>query len=320
MLYVPPFRQRVRLLSATCLPLLGLGSVQCASIGPDKSPIRSKDPELILTEAKSFRLAAGENVLGAVELDDRVALYWGPDGMWVLGDSGSRRQVTCRRGAPGIVGTGRVGEAVLIIDSVTRSVFEVQSNGECKRLYSLPVLNLLAATITDSGWLALNRRDDGKAELLFVRLGGTDRSVQVREVTEMAKDTSETPWLFLSTARQGAIVGSHRFPFSWARLDPVGAVSSYMSGEAEAPIPGVSEPISRWYALPPIDLGDSYLRVLADLTSDTRRFELYDGMGRFLRSRDLVFPIAFFSARNHNLLGVRITDATEIVRYSWRWR
>jgi len=115
-------------------------------------------------------------------------------------------------------------------------------------------------------------------------------------------------------------MGSRHAPFNWALLTPVGGATSISYARQSPSIPGFLESMPFWYSLPVLDLDRGYLQVLADLTSDSRRFVLFDDSGKITRARDLVAPMGIFTRDGERLLGMHVMNAPEIVEYGWRWR
>ncbi|MGQ0702015.1 MAG: hypothetical protein ACT4PM_02650 [Gemmatimonadales bacterium] len=99
----------------------------------------------------------------------------------------------------------------------------------------------------------------------------------------------------------------------------MGFSTSVGFSQLQSSIPGIRESMALWYALPVVDLDQGYLQVLADLSSDKRRFSVFNDSGNIIRTRDVVAPIGIFTRDARRLLGMRFTDAPEIVEYGWRW-
>ncbi len=274
-------------------------------------------PELILTQHRSFQLASGENVLGAVPLGRDAVVYWGSNAIGLVAVSGSHTDVLCRHGNLGIVGGGVAADGVVLFDSIDASVFLVSSSGKCRKLRSLPAETLTAGVTTDSGWLIIDRLRNGKPRLVFYR-NGREQPVS-RDLPGFALDSTQLSWLYLSRSPNGAFIGTRQAPFSWASLSPEGNAISVSYTQEKPSVPGVVEYMPFWYSLPVLDLDQGYLQVLADLRSDRRRFVIFDKAGMILRMRDVVAPMGIFSRHGQELLGMRMLNAPEIVEYRWRW-
>lgn len=74
-------------------------------------------------------------------------------------------------------------------------------------------------------------------------------------------------------------------------------------------------------AMPLMPTDSGYLRVVADITSDGRRFEFYDYELRHTKTSRIDAPIGFVAADRASqlLLGMRGRGSPELVLYGWAW-
>jgi len=286
----------------------------------DAAVPRTEDPELILTEEMVYRLEAGENVSGAIPLGEEAIAYWGSEGLWRVDRTRTRTQIVCYGRGLGIVGGGQTARGAVFFDSLSNAVYEVTRVGGCRKFGTLAANRLISGIATDSGWLTIDQLKTAKARLVFYPYGRGSRRPLSHELPGFAQDSSEASWLYLSSADDGAIPGSRRAPFGWVLLTPMGVATPVGSSRAYPSVPGMIEQGSSWIALPVIQVDQGYLQMHADLSSDKRRFKVFDRDGNLLRTRELIAPIGIYARYGNRLLAVRITDATELVLYGWRWR
>lgn len=275
-------------------------------------------PGLALTERRSIRLDMDDNVLGVVSAGGRQILFWTPEGVWLIGETTGRRRVTCGKREIRVASATPGNGQTMVFDRMAKLAFTVTPSGNCSPAFSLSQLNHpIAAVVTDSGWLTLDRGSGGRSELGFTGHVATKRTSL--ELPFPDADSLSPEWSYLISSGGGAVLGSKRWPFTWARLSPIGE-RMFLRSLPLADEGNTAEMQVDWFALPPAWLGSIYLQVLADLRSDRRRFLLFDNRGKFLRSAEFSLPIGFYSATDSTLLGVRVSDVPEIVEYSWRWR
>ncbi|MBK8246611.1 MAG: hypothetical protein IPK85_04315 [Gemmatimonadetes bacterium] len=95
-------------------------------------------------------------------------------------------------------------------------------------------------------------------------------------------------------------------------LDP----ASQLSAGARAAV------LTGWESLRVVAIGDAFLQVLADPTSDQRRILVMDAGGRLVREMSLNVAMGFLDAdEGHKLLvALRNVGRTELVYYRWHWR
>lgn len=74
-----------------------------------------------------------------------------------------------------------------------------------------------------------------------------------------------------------------------------------------------------WHGMPIMPINGGFLRVLADLRSDARRFEFWDGTGRHVRTSTATAPIGFGAseAERHLLFGMRGGSGVDLVLFKW---
>lgn len=79
---------------------------------------------------------------------------------------------------------------------------------------------------------------------------------------------------------------------------------------------------ARWYALPFLVLDDGFTRVVADLRSDRRVFEVRRSDLSLRRRTNVAAPLAFFSSRPdlRLILGMRGGDVMDFVLFRWAWQ
>lgn len=220
------------------------------------------------------------------------------------------RQV-CPSLLSGVVGAGWVKDAVHAVDTDTSAFVSFRPPSECSQLGGYPLSGTIAAAPTPDGWIVVLRDSTSGARLAFLPNG--DSHPLIRSLPQLGLQRDDAEWLYLSRtswSQRSVLLGSRRRPFSWAVLDQWGRVVTphediphntappnlldlFPAGEARAA-----------FALPPLDVGRAYVRVIVDLKSDWRGLELLDRSGRLVRQV---------------IIGTRVSDVTELVVYGWRW-
>lgn len=290
------------------------GSWDCAP------PASGSTPELILEEVATLPLPQGVQIRGAIRFSDRT-FYWTQGGAWILWDSGGKAELTCDGRPVRLVGAGRTTEGISALDTSRAAALLFDEANSCTTVSIRAVLlnDAVAAAPAPSGWFLL-RRGAGSIEFNRLLRNGTDQKLVDVPLPLPLLDSVARAWLYLSSVGGSVVVGTHRPPFQWVRLDDQGrpTVTSAWRGPAAA---AGSEVEPNWHGLPPLDLGKGYLQVLVDLASDRRLLRILDQSGNEIRSRELIGAIAFIASDpwSASTVAVRVLEVTELVVYRWRW-
>lgn len=253
-------------------------------------------------------------------MPDRT-FYWTQGGAWMLWDGGGKAELRCDGRPLKLLGAGRTAEGISALDTSRTAAILVDESATCT---TVPIrAGLLDSTVgaapAPGGWNLLRQR---AWSLKLIRLApeGSDQMLVDLPLPLPLLDSVARSWLYLSSVGGNVVVGTHRPPFQWVRLDDQGRVSVNSVWKKPAfAATGGTEP--NWHGLPPLDLGKGYLQVLVDLASDRRLLRILDQSGNEIRSRELVGAIAFIASdpESASAVAVRVLDATELVVYRWRW-
>jgi hypothetical protein len=308
--------------TVTCLVLV-LQFLSC-SAPPNRQHESPPFPQLVLEEIKAFPIDQHDNIRGALFLEGKI-LYWTPSQVLFLESDGTRHPVRCGVSRIAILGAGLVGYRVLVHDTITNTILQIDSTEQCVRRQRVPLRNLLASAPTDSGWVFLPKPGRGIPHLYsWSRTGEEPERV---DLPPSLSDSTESEWLFLRSAGRHLFLGNHRHIGSWYMINSYGQRILTAGGESDEPAPAflqdfLAETNPLWHGLAPIELDSGFLRVLADMKSDRRILQLYDQSGRLVRTTAIAAPVGFISSdlANSTALALRHAERMELVVYRWFWQ
>jgi hypothetical protein len=128
--------------------------------------------------------------------------------------------------------------------------------------------------------------------------------------------------LFLATAGDDALVTFRSAPFTVWRIDSSGELIDTLQPHVWSAPDGAGERRSKWTALSALSLGDGFVQVLADLTTDARVLLAYDADGDLLSNRTIYAPFGFVAVATEarTLLALQTFVDSELVTYHWQRR
>lgn len=307
-----------------CLPLVRVPPPppqQTGSTDPGGPPL----PELILREVRRTQVPFNESIRGAFGPTAASILYWTASGAWLRRDTIGGWERVCQGQLRGLLTVGEGSGSVIAVDTAAGAMFSVGPTS-CSRLRELPSGALVAAAVTDSGVLTIQRHLASGARLLMLAASSQAPDDRHAVLPLSTAGTADVDWLYLAAWRNGAVLGQRHSPFHWLLLDPVGRPLSKVRSGQLALRPDFNDRFGdgrpgRWFALDPVELGDAFLQVLADGVTGDRIAQVFDSQGVLQRVRRLDVPIGFFAlSRERRLIGVRRRGySQELVELGYSW-
>lgn len=213
------------------------------------------------------------------------------------------------------VGAAFVDGGIEVVDAQRRGIVAFAADGAERGFRAIDADGAVRNAVrTRAGWMVgLSSARDGYRVL---NLAGDS----AREVARIPADTSVGAELRegqLASDGDAVLVTDTHAPFTTRRVPDDGTTAATL----EPGLPADSVEGAKWVPLPMLALGDGYVQVLADVTSDRRVLVLFDAAGRVLRQTRLAVPLAFVTTVPglHLLVGSRAVGARELIGYRWEW-
>jgi len=276
---------------------------------------------LELHELASVQLPHGTAVLGGLITANGAIVFWTPSEVWELENWRAKPKRACTGIpiAPRYAVRAKAPVRAAIFDSLTHAVVEVRSGGDCTRVADVrfdSAASLVAGA--EDEWVQIVIHRKGPQLVRWARSGNWHTEyLRLSEAVRLGDAST----LVARGTRGGVLIGEARFPFrvfyKAPGVDPVALLEpsrTYTRSERRH--------LQGWIALQPVHLDRGYLQVLADPTSDERRFELYDEIGTKLRESQLEVAMGMLDADTvtRTILALRDAGFPELVIYRWRWR
>jgi hypothetical protein len=213
------------------------------------------------------------------------------------------------------VGAAFVDGGFEVVDAQRRGVVSFAADGAERGFRAISATGALRNAVrTPAGWfVGVNSLAEGYS---LLRLLGD--SVQV--LARLPADSSPNAPLReaqLAPDGDGVLMTDVRAPFATLRISADGRVL----GTLQPGLPAAGGPRAKWVPLPALTLGDGFVQVFADLSSDLRDLVVFDAGGRVLRRTRVEVPLAFVASvpSLRLLVGSRAIGARELVGYNWEW-
>jgi hypothetical protein len=285
------------------------------AIALSKGPAAGQRTHLRLTEAFAISLPDTLQIGSIAVRDSQELLAWAPTQSVVL---------HIVRGERSAFGAGRlqlpVGAAFVdggceVVDAQRRGIVSFDADGAEREFRPIAVTGALVNAVrTPAAWfVGVNSSSEGYT---LLRVLGDSISVLAR----LPADPSAGAVLReaqLAPDGDGVLLTDVHAPFTTQRISAGGSVL----GTLEPGLPAAASARAKWVPLPALSLGDGFVQVLADLTSDLRDLVVFDAEGRVLRRTRIEVPLAFVASvpAQHLLVGSRAIDGRELVGYRWEW-
>jgi len=311
----------------SCCGLLGLlchgGSVRAQEM---------VTPSLVLEEIRAIDIPRGFELRGAVVTRTQSVLFWSEQSATVVFEQPLIRpdqpqivRMLCPQLLERPIAAAFVaGDSIIeIIEASKKQILRTGPEASCRSVGSIDLNGeMISAVRTEAGWVIGSQTPEEAPRISGISSQGGIRWEIVSDGT--VGNPTNVPTASLSRGKDGALLTSIRWPFSWAASDDLGKLGVQRGPVAlspEAPSDPLPE-LSDWGSLPVLPLDNGYLQVLADPASDRRLLILYGPSGRVLRFTEVDVPMGLISSLPEEslLVGLRSTDVIQIVVYRWRWQ
>jgi hypothetical protein len=275
----------------------------------------SQAAHLRLTESFSYPIPDTLQVRSITLHGPTDLLAWGPNQNIVLHLVGGEGRVLGAGRLQLPVGAAFVDGGYEVVDAQRRSIVSFDVDGAEREFRPIAVNGALVNAVrTPAAWfVGVNSSTEGYT---LLRVLGDS----VRVLARLPADPSAGAVLReaqLAPDGDGVLLTDVHAPFTTQRISAGGSVL----GTLEPGLPAAASAQAKWVPLPALSLGDGFVQVLADLTSDLRDLVVFDAEGRVLRRTRIEVPLAFVASvpAQHLLVGSRAIDRRELVGYRWEW-
>lgn len=297
---------------STTLLAAALGTLSQTAGG---QPSREFSVRLLLREQLSVPLPDTMSISGGALGPSGAAVLWSTGLGVVVAVRGGSLTALCPTSRMRPVGARMLSDDVVeIVDANGPSLIRVEA-GRCAHTPMRHRALINTVTFSNDDWLISGITAGGSP---FVATMRDNRSSS--PLRTFIRDSSRSAAMHLTGGRR-AVASMLRPPFAWrATLEGGGFVDGAPPAQAVAKFAGAST--SSVLGLPVRTLGNGYLQILSDLTSDRRLLVTYRADGSFSRA-DLVeasMGVLDVNETDKVLLAIRRSDRLELVTYSWQWQ